>query len=133
VLLRVTLGAFIRLTKRIAPNIKISQHLRAFTNYRQEVQNLDDQDVAASARVKGPLELMYGRRMFRTEKGALGFAPETLREGDRVVVLLGCQLHVVLRRTGKANSRGTAHMKADRKGKWKVKIKMEEGEDAEWV
>lgn len=39
----------------------------------------------------------YGRRFFRTPEGYMGLAPRDTREGDQIVIFLGCLNPVVLR------------------------------------
>jgi hypothetical protein len=44
--------------------------------------------------------VVWKRRLFRTPEGYIGIGPETMQPGDRVHILLGCSVPVVLRWLG---------------------------------
>jgi hypothetical protein len=42
--------------------------------------------------------MSYGRNIIVPESNLIGLGPETLKEGDKICVLLGCSMPVILRK-----------------------------------
>jgi hypothetical protein len=88
------------------------------TNRERNMSLLENpsQEIQAMLLLKSTLAMLFGRRMFashpldvkagkkKSHFLTLGLGPESMKEGDLICILFGCQLPVILRQ--KRNSKG---------------------------
>jgi hypothetical protein len=94
------LGTFTRAYKSTRPDLKLDDHLDAFSDYRASWRSRKEDDVLGMILIKGMAEMMFARRVFIAGDNIIGLGPDTIGQGDIAAVLLGCQLPVVLRPEG---------------------------------
>ncbi|KAI1197345.1 heterokaryon incompatibility protein-domain-containing protein [Nemania serpens] len=58
--------------------------------------------------------VIWGRRLFETKSGRLGLAPDDVQKGDKVCILYGCTVPVILRRHEKKDKDIKAEVEEDR-------------------
>jgi hypothetical protein len=93
-------GTFVRAMVLVRPDIQLDVQLSSFLDYHATWRSPEEDQVLGKILLKGAAEMMFGRRVFISETGVLGLAPETIITGDVLSILLGCQLPIVLRREG---------------------------------
>jgi Heterokaryon incompatibility protein (HET) len=91
------LGAFLRTVVLKSPGTKLDPRLAPFADYFPDWRFQTEDDVLGQVLFKGAVEMIFARRVFITDLHYMGIGPESMKEGDVVAIILGCQLPVVLR------------------------------------
>jgi hypothetical protein len=94
------IGTFVRAMVLVRPDIELDVQLAPFLDYHATWRSLEEDRVLGMILLKGLAETMFGRRLFISETGLLGLAPEIVTIGDSISILLGCQLPIMLRQEG---------------------------------
>jgi hypothetical protein len=88
-------GLIQRLLPRLLKNGNPVHHLVQDSELPREVLEAREHAMVSAAALR-----MHAKRFILTKTGFAGLAPQEAREGDKIVVLLGCDFPVVLRSVG---------------------------------
>jgi len=95
-LLQWILGAFSTLAAKICPDIHMDETLSGLKDLHDWVL-YPGQEVRAMAWISQIVSNIRYRKLFLSPSGILGLAPQAIKQGDKICILLGCSSPVMLR------------------------------------